>query len=241
MGSDKELFTISEAAKILGVSVDTLRRWDKSGKLVAIRKEGGTHRYYTKRDLDLVGSDLFKLANGWAFSGGELLPELYCSNSAVFQARLARFQDAVQASGKAKDFFSLIVAVAGEIGNNSFDHNLGSWPDVPGIFFGHDIAKGLVVLADRGLGILHTLRPVKPSLTTHQEALRVAFSEVISGRAPEARGNGLKFVRKVVAENPVDLFFQSGDAELRMSGGQTDLHITRSGVMLRGCLAKLKF
>lgn len=241
MESAKELFTITEAAKILGISVDTLRRWDKSGKLVAIRKQGGTHRYYTKRDLDLAVSDLLKLANHWAFSGGELSREFYCPNSAVFQERLTRFQDAWRASGKTEDFFSLIVAVAGEIGNNSFDHNLGNWPDVPGIFFGYDLAKGLAVLADRGLGILHTLRPVKPDLMTHQEALRVAFTEVISGRAPEARGNGLKFVRKVMAENPIDLFFQSGDAELRMRRGQADLHITRSGVMLRGCLAQLKF
>lgn len=241
MEEKKELFTITEAAKLLGVSVDTLRRWDKSGKLTAIRKEGGTHRYYTKRDLELAASDLLKLANKWAFSGGELSTELYCSNSAVFQGRLARFQDVLQASGKAKDFFSLIVAVAGEIGNNSFDHNLGNWPDVPGIFFGYDVSNGLVVMADRGLGILHTLRPVKPALATHQEALLVAFTEVISGRAPEARGNGLKFVRKVVAENPIDLFFQSGDAELRMRGGKEDLRITRSPVMLRGCLAQIKF
>jgi len=45
---------------------------------------------------------------------------------------------------------SLIVAITGEIGNNSFDHNLGKWPDEPGVFFGYDIAKGTVVLADRG-------------------------------------------------------------------------------------------
>lgn len=241
MKGKEELLTITEAAQILGVSVDTLRRWDKSGKLVAIRKEGGTHRYYTKKDLALVDSDLLKIANDWTLTGVALPAELYCSNSAVFQERLARFQDALQASGKAQDIFPLIVAAAGEIGNNSFDHNLGNWPDVPGISFGFDVRKGVVVLADRGLGILHTLRPVKPSLTTHQEALRVAFTEVISGRAPEARGNGLKFVRKVVAENPIDLFFQSGDAELRLQGKNADLNITRSPAILRGCLAQITF
>jgi len=31
----EKLLTITEVAGILGVSLDTLRRWDKSGKLVA--------------------------------------------------------------------------------------------------------------------------------------------------------------------------------------------------------------
>jgi len=39
------LVTISQAAKILGVSEITLRRWDESGKLVSIRTEGGHRRY----------------------------------------------------------------------------------------------------------------------------------------------------------------------------------------------------
>lgn len=40
--------TIRGAAKELGVSTDTLRRWDKSGKLVADRTVAGHRRY----DLD---------------------------------------------------------------------------------------------------------------------------------------------------------------------------------------------
>lgn len=238
---ESKLLTITEAARFLGVSVDTLRRWDKSGKLVAIRKHGGTHRYYTQRDLELVGEGLFTLASNWAFSGGQLLPELHCSNSAVFQSRLTRLSDDLVRSGKYGDLLSLIVAVAGEVGNNSFDHNLGNWPDTPGIFFGYDITKGEVVLADRGLGVLHTLKRVKPELVSHVEAVRVAFTEIISGRAPEERGNGLKFVRSVIAQYPLRLFFQSGDAELRMEGKNPELRITRSAIMLRGCLARLTF
>jgi len=37
--------TIGKAAKILGVSVMTLRRWDEAGKLVSVRTEGGHRRY----------------------------------------------------------------------------------------------------------------------------------------------------------------------------------------------------
>lgn len=238
---EDELLTITQAAGILRVSVDTLRRWDESGKLAAIRKEGGTHRYYTKRNLELFASDLFKLASEWAFSESELSPHYYCPNSAVFQARLTKMQDEIMGSKKDVPFFSLIVAAAGEIGNNSYDHNLGNWPDMPGIFFGYNISKGEVVLADRGVGILQTLKRVKPELRNHQEALLVAFTEIVSGRAPEERGNGLKFVRSIVADYPVSLYFQTGDAELRMQAKNLNLNITRSQMMIRGCLTRITF
>jgi excisionase family DNA binding protein len=41
----ENLVTISKAAKIFGVSEATLRKWDKDGKLVAIKTEGGHRRY----------------------------------------------------------------------------------------------------------------------------------------------------------------------------------------------------
>jgi len=238
---EEKLLTITEAAEILGVSVDTLRRWDKSGKLVAIRKEGGTHRYYRQSDLEIFASDLVKLAHDWINDGMELPVTFYCSNSSIFQARLAKMQDALMLSGTFDFILPLIVAVAGEIGNNSFDHNLGRWPDIPGIFFGYDIGKRRVVLADRGLGVLATLKRVRPELKNHLEALRVAFTEIVSGRAPEARGNGLKFVRQVVAENPISLFFRSGDAELRLKKDNDQLFITRSHINTHGCFAVIEF
>ena len=40
-----KLLTISEASKELGVSVSTLRRWDKSGKLVTEKTPSGHRRY----------------------------------------------------------------------------------------------------------------------------------------------------------------------------------------------------
>ena len=46
-------FSIGAAAKYLGVSIDTLRRWDKKGKLSSHRSLGG-HRYFLKDDLDNV-------------------------------------------------------------------------------------------------------------------------------------------------------------------------------------------
>ena len=238
---EEKLLTIAEAAEILGVSLDTLRRWDKNGKLVAIRKEGGVHRYYRQSDLDLFESDVIKIALDWTIEESELPPMFYCENSAVFQTRLVKMQNAMMGFGLSENTLPLIIAVAGEIGNNSFDHNLGKWPDSLGIFFGFDVVKRQVVLADRGLGILSTLGRVRTELKTHTEAVKVAFTEIVSGRAPEERGNGLKFVRRVVAGNPVSLFFRSGDAELRLKKDNDELFITRSQVNTRGCFALIEY
>jgi len=238
---DKELLTIGEAAEFLGISVDTLRRWDKSGKLVAIKKKGGTHRYYAKEDLEMLSGDLLKLANKWAVLGGEIPQVFYCSNSAVFQTSLLKMQDSLISSGKASKIFSLIVATAGEIGNNSFDHNIGNWPDVPGIFFAFDVHKRHIVLADRGQGILATLKRVRSGLSNHTEALRVAFTEVLSGRDPEKRGNGLKFVRRIAREYPINLFFQTGDAILELREKKKGLYIRQDRKTIHGCLAVLYF
>ena len=46
---------IGEAAKILGVSISTLRRWEKAGYLMPKRHAKGDTRYY---DLDeLIGKE----------------------------------------------------------------------------------------------------------------------------------------------------------------------------------------
>ncbi len=238
---DEKLLTIGQAAEILGVSIDTLRRWDESGKLIAIRKEGGTHRFYWEKDLEIFSSDLFKFASEWINNKTEFPGIFYCQTSAIFQAKLVKMERVLMKKPGFEQLYSLIVLIAGEIGDNSFAHNLGKWPDVPGIFFGYDLQKKIIVLADRGLGILETLRQVRPELPNHVAALETAFTEFISGRAPEKRGNGLKLVREVVVANPIDLFFASGDAEVRMKAPDKNFRVTRGTGMIRGCLAKIEF
>ncbi|HUT96210.1 MAG TPA: helix-turn-helix domain-containing protein [Candidatus Paceibacterota bacterium] len=238
---EEKLLTISQAAEYLGVSLDTLRRWDKSGKLIAIKKDGGTHRYYSEKDLEIFTSDLMKLASEWIYDGVEFPGTFYCSTSSIFNARLTKMEHMLMRKPGFEKLYSLIVLIAGEIGDNSFAHNLGKWPDVLGIFFGYDITKGVIVLADRGLGILETLRQVRPGLSTHVNAVEVAFTEFISGRAPEKRGNGLKLVREVVIKQPIDLFFTSGDAEVRMQGSDKIFRVTHGQRVVRGCLAKIEF
>jgi excisionase family DNA binding protein len=238
---EKKLLKIGEAAEILGVSIDTLRRWDESGKLKAIRKEGGTHRYYREKDIEIFASDLFKFASDWIKEGAEFPGTFYCPTSAVFQARLVNMERLLMGKPGFEKLYSLIVLVAGEIGDNSFAHNIGKWPDTSGIFFGYDIEKGVIVLADRGLGILETLRRVRSDLSTHTKAVEVAFTEFLSGRAPEKRGNGLKLVREVVLANPMGLFFVSGDAEVHLRGNDKIFRVTRGLNVVRGCMAKIDF
>ena len=238
---EEKLLTITQAAEILGVSLDTLRRWDKSGKLAAIKKDGGTHRYYREQDLEIFASDLMKFASEWIEDGTPFPGTFYCPTSSIFNARLTKMEYALMQKSGFEKLYSLIVLIAGEIGDNSFSHNLGKWPDTAGIFFGYDLDKRIVVLADRGLGILETLRQVRPALPSHVAAVEVAFTEFISGRAPEKRGNGLKLVREVVTDQPFDLFYTTGDAEVRMKGADKIFCVTRGQRILGGCLAKIEF
>ena len=47
-----EYLTVAQAAQVLGVSKDTLRRWDKSGKLMARRHPVTGYRLYLQTELD---------------------------------------------------------------------------------------------------------------------------------------------------------------------------------------------
>lgn len=235
--------SIGETAKLLGVSIDTLRRWDKSGRLKSVRKSTIGHRYYRQQDIESYQNDLFELARKWVIYGSNVPDDYYCSNSAVFQARLIKLQERLgQTEDKRlKKMFSLVVAVVGEIGNNSFDHNLGNWPNIPGVFFAYDLNKRIIVLADRGQGILTTLKRAVPSLRDDQDALKTAFTKIISGRAPETRGNGLKFVREVIIKNQMQLNFQTGNAGLKLKSDNPNLVIETIEPAFVGCLTLIKF
>ena len=63
------LLTLKETGKLLNVSKQTLQRWDNSGKLIAVRTEGG-HRRYKLSDIEKIlgcvengDKNLFEIAN----------------------------------------------------------------------------------------------------------------------------------------------------------------------------------
>ncbi len=235
---NNEKLTIGKAAQFLKVSVDTLRRWDKNGKLPAGKSAGG-HRYYSQLDLELYKQDIFALAKEWVL-GTAKEPEsrFYYPTSVEFKGKLAKLQ---QDLGKVKEldnYYPLVVATAGEIGNNSYDHNLGNWPDISGVFFAYNTSKRQIALADRGRGILKTIRTVKPEVRNYEEALKVAFTEILSSRSPEARGNGLKFVLRIVSESPMKLEFYSGDAKTTIN---KEMIVSKTDTYYSGCLALIKY
>ncbi len=244
---DKKLIQIGEAAKMLNVSINTLRRWDEAGTLKSIRVQSGGNRYYNLHDIALLANDLFSVGKDWVLTISPKEPDnkFYCADSSIFQARLHKLESQLQNLTYLKDEFSLITSVVGEIGNNSFDHNLGSWIDVRGILFAYDLNKRQIVLADRGRGVLKTLKRVKPELSNDEDALLTAFTEKITGRAPELRGNGLKHVKMIVTDPtktiPMKLFFQTGNAALDLKNGDTGIDIFNPDFSFRGCLALINF
>jgi len=240
---EKEYISIGKAAKILGITTMTLRRWDKSGKFSAIRTPSGRRMYSVKQIKSLISAPIFSSATEWVLSSTPTEPEekFYCQTSSVFQNKIIELEKKLAGVSGTESIYPLIVAAAGEIGNNSFDHNIGNWPDIVGIFFGYDLEKRQIVLADRGQGILKTLKRVKPELETQEQALKVAFTEIISGRAPEERGNGLKFVRKIVPIAGIELFFQTGSAVVKITKKNNDLIVGHNNKSFRGCLVSIKF
>lgn len=174
-------------------------------------------------------------------SAQKIESEYYCETRDRFDVRLVSMAVVMTSKNiidEEKAYF--IKSIVGEIGNNSFDHNMGNWPDVPGIFFDYDFSKELktIVLADRGRGVWATLQRVRPQLANDEEALKTAFTERISSRLPERRGNGLKFVRESIATLHLHLDFFSGGAKAEVN---ERMEITKTQDAIRGCLATLTF
>lgn len=242
-----KLLSIKQASEMLGVSTDTLRRWDKSGKLKStpIKKGKYVHRHYDKYKIKkyLSDIDIYKTAKKWAEAEKPENPVsfFHSPNMTVFGGRLSKLESELMTVPEFSEIFSLLVMVTGEIGNNSFDHNIGNWPDISGVFFGYKIEKRIIVLADRGQGILKTLKRARPSLSSHEEALYVAFTEILTGRIPEKRGNGLKKVKEIVTKYNYKLLFQTGNALLNLKGGDKDLNIRVTKSHVEGCIAMLSF
>ena len=189
-----------------------------------------------------MDNNIEKLSYDWITGEADkidVISDYYCETRDVFQARLDRMTDNLSMNNNIKtEKIYLISAVVGEIGNNSFDHNLGNWTDIMGIFFAYDFVNSelKIVLADRGQGVLKTLRKVKPELKNDSEAVKTAFTERISGRAPEVRGNGLKFSKESVEKENMHLVFTSGNARAELN---QEMRIKQIDEYIKGCLAIL--
>ena len=52
----KELYTAREAASALGISLDTLRRWDKAGR-IEVQRDAGNRRVVAAAEIDRLRGD----------------------------------------------------------------------------------------------------------------------------------------------------------------------------------------
>ncbi|OGJ52841.1 hypothetical protein A2483_05010 [Candidatus Peregrinibacteria bacterium RIFOXYC2_FULL_33_13] len=79
-----------------------------------------------------------------------------------------------------------------------------------------------------------------PELKNDQEALQIAFTRYISARAPEDRGNGLKFVKDIILSNPIKLLFYSGQILLEIDKN-SGLKFKKNKIKFPGCLAIINY
>lgn len=94
---------------------------------------------------------------------------------------------------------ALATSLVGELGNNVFDHNDGSWPtSVRGaiILAQHNPTKRRieVVVADPGIGFRGSLMARDPLIASDVDAIKLGLSGV-TGRVGEPRGNGLRVIQ----------------------------------------------
>lgn len=204
----------SELAKSLRISPQAIHRHLKtlvSDGLIEPRGSPPSTRYVT------TGNPDFSRGLDWFQSSGT--PEQttnVCETRDVFSARLSRLA-LLKNQGLPEEDLPLIISISGEIGNNSFDHNLGQWKDVPGCWLETQVThhKLWILLADRGQGIYRSLSRVAPNLPSEQVAVEKAFREHISGRAPEKRGNGLNYVTNIIADKAAaGLACRSGSGQI---------------------------
>ncbi|MGH7203709.1 MAG: MerR family transcriptional regulator [Candidatus Levyibacteriota bacterium] len=57
----KSLVTVKEAAELFGVSIQTIRRWDKTGRLKAVRHPMNNYRLYSLVKLQVIVKELNRI------------------------------------------------------------------------------------------------------------------------------------------------------------------------------------
>ncbi len=55
--SDEASLSIGDAARALGVSVGTIRRWESGGKITAVRTLGGQRRFH-RAEIERVRTEM---------------------------------------------------------------------------------------------------------------------------------------------------------------------------------------
>jgi hypothetical protein len=180
----------------------------------------------------MIDENIIKDAIEAMGNGFEKEKDQFSATRDVFTARLESF---IVDTNK-----YLEAAIIGEIGNNTFDHNF-IFENIyqKGVYCNYNFRERYVVLADYGRGIKESLAQVVVNIRNDLEALEIAFTKRISGRSPEQRGNGLKFVLETIQNNNWDLYFQSGIGCCFIN--KNGIKYSKSNTVVSGCLAVINF
>ncbi|MDO8490333.1 MAG: MerR family DNA-binding transcriptional regulator, partial [bacterium] len=112
--TESELISIGDAAKKLGISQQTLRRWDAQGLLQSVRASMAGNRYYHRQVIeDFLRKKTMKLfyaAENWASNqvGSEPDHDFYCQNSGVFKARIDKMEILLMRTHGLEQLYSII-------------------------------------------------------------------------------------------------------------------------------------
>lgn len=71
MDDRSDYMLVGEAAAFVGVSAQTLRRWDREGQLKSVRRPGSSYRYYRQADLEPFRLE-YRRAQEAVADGGEI-------------------------------------------------------------------------------------------------------------------------------------------------------------------------
>lgn len=137
-----EYLGVSEAAEYIGVSAQTLRRWDRQGRLSAVRRPGSTYRYYRLADLEPFRLE-YRRAAGVADTGGQIFTS---ANVDIEENKLLR-EPQREAHRKVREHF----AVSNEPAILQIPMGCGKTGIIATLPFG--IAKGRVLVITPNLTI----------------------------------------------------------------------------------------
>ena len=151
----------------------------------------------------------------WYLAGTstQFIEDNFCRTRSDFNGRLASYESILK-KNFSEDCLFLLSSSLGEIGNNCFDHNLGFWQGDAGCLFIRE--NNFTLICDRGRGIKQSLSSVYSLTKEDKDYISIAFTKVITGRAPEKRGNGLKFVKKNILNCGLGLFCRSEDESFHL-------------------------
>jgi len=96
----EKYITVGEASKRLGVSSETLRRWDKSGKFNCVRHPINNYRVYTSNDVETLALDLDFDAETY-----QIKPVIIKEKKTYFQTKLGKLyaMDSIELLRKIED------------------------------------------------------------------------------------------------------------------------------------------